>query len=63
MPRYNIETVNPLVHFLRFFTIWFGLTRSRPHEEEKHALMLALILAATGLFVVAAVALVMRFFR
>jgi hypothetical protein len=55
--------MNPLVHFLRFFTIWFGLTQSRPHEEGKNAIILALILAGTGGFVIAAVFLIVMFFR
>ena len=55
--------MNPLVHLLRFFTTWFGLTQSRPEQEQKHALLLALILAGTGLFVVAAVVAIMVFVR
>jgi hypothetical protein len=55
--------MNPLVHFLRFFTIWFGLTQSRPQEEGKNAIILAAILLATGIFVVTAVVLIVMFFR
>jgi hypothetical protein len=63
MYRYNMEVMNPLVHFLRFFTIWFGLTQSRPQEEGKHAFILALVLAGTALFVFVAIGLVVVFFR
>jgi hypothetical protein len=55
--------MNPLVHFLRFFTIWFGLTQSRPEEQGKHALMLALILGGVGIFVASMIILIVMFFH
>jgi hypothetical protein len=55
--------MNPLVHFLRFFTISFGLTQSRPEEEGKHALMLALILGGIGIFVMGMITLIVMFFH
>ena len=55
--------MNPLVHFLRFFTIWFGLTQSRPHEESKNSIILALILVGTGVFVIVAILGVVTFLR
>jgi hypothetical protein len=63
MHRYKIETMNPLVHFLRFFTIWFGLTQSRPQEERKNAMILALILFATAAFVAVSIVMIVIFTR
>ena len=55
--------MNPLVHFLRFFTIWFGLTQSRPQEERKNAMILALILFATAAFVAVSIVMIVIFTR
>ena len=59
----RLNSMNPLVHFLRFFTIWFGLTQSRPHEESRNAMILGLIMLLTAAFVVIAVTLVVTFAR
>ena len=52
-----------LIYLLRFFTAAFGTTEAKPHEEEKYAIFLGILLLAMTAFVIAAMVFVWHVIR